>query len=73
MVSFGYVGKMIVEKRYCLEILQQTRAITSAIKSLENNILNVYIDHCVVDAMKKTTNKKQKIEELQDLLRKFNN
>ena len=34
------VEKMIVEKRYCLEILQQTRAITSAIKSLENNILN---------------------------------
>ena len=47
------VEKMIVEKRYCLEILQQTRAITSAIKSLENNILNKHIDHCVVDAMKK--------------------
>ena len=46
------VEKMIVEKRYCLEILQQTRAITSAIKSLENNILNKHIDHCVVDAMK---------------------
>ena len=43
------VEKMIVEKRYCLEILQQTRAITSAIKSLENNILNKHIDHCVVD------------------------
>ena len=66
--------KMIVEKRYCLEILQQTRAITSAIKSLENNILNKHIDHCVVDAMKKNDKqKKQKIEELQDLLRKFNN
>ncbi len=68
------VEKMIVEKRYCLEILQQTRAITSAIKSLENNILNKHIDHCVVDAMKKNDKqKKQKIEELQDLLRKFNN
>ncbi len=67
------VEKMIVEKRYCLEILQQTRAITSAIKSLENNILNKHIDHCVVDAMKKNEKqKKQKIEELQDLLRKFN-
>ena len=68
------VEKMIVEKRYCLEILQQTRAIASAIKSLENNILNKHIDHCVVDAMKKNDKqKKQKIEELQDLLRKFNN
>ena len=68
------IEKMIVEKRYCLEILQQTRAITSAIKSLENNILNKHIDHCVVDAMKKNDKqKKQKIEELQDLLRKFNN
>ena len=68
------VEKMIVEKRYCLEILQQTRAIASAIKSLENNILNKHIDHCVADAMKKNDKqKKQKIEELQDLLRKFNN
>ena len=34
------VEKMIVEKKYCMDILQQTRAVSSAIKSLENNILN---------------------------------
>ena len=47
------VEKMIVEKKYCMDILQQTRAATSAIKSLENNILNKHIDHCVTDAIKK--------------------
>ena len=47
------VEKMIVEKKYCMDILQQTRAVSSAIKSLENNILNKHIDHCVTDAIKK--------------------
>ena len=47
------VEKMIVEKKYCMDILQQTRAVSSAIKSLENNILNKHIDHCLTDAIKK--------------------
>ena len=47
------VEKMIEEKKYCMDILQQTRAVSSAIKSLENNILNKHIDHCVTDAIKK--------------------
>ena len=67
------VEKMIVEKKYCMDILQQTRAITSAIKSLENKILNKHIDHCVTDAIKKNNKEKnEKISEIQDLLKKIN-
>ena len=67
------VEKMIVEKKYCMDILQQTRAVTSAIKSLENNILNKHIDHCVTDAIKKNNkDKNEKISEIQDLLKKIN-
>jgi DNA-binding FrmR family transcriptional regulator len=67
------VEKMIVEKKYCMDILQQTRAITSAIKSLENKILNKHIDHCVTDAIKKNNkDKNEKISEIQDLLKKIN-
>ena len=67
------VEKMIVEKKYCTDILQQTRAITSAIKSLENKILNKHIDHCVTDAIKKNNkDKNEKIAEIQDLLKKIN-
>jgi len=67
------VEKMIVEKKYCMDILQQTRAITSAIKSLENKILNKHIDHCVTDAIKKNNkDKNEKISEIQNLLKKIN-
>ena len=67
------VEKMIVEKKYCMDILQQTRAVSSAIKSLENNILNKHIDHCLTDAIKKNNkDKNKKISEIQDLLKKIN-
>lgn len=67
------VEKMIVEKKYCMDILQQTGAVSSAIKSLENNILNKHIDHCVKDAIKKNNkDKNEKISEIQDLLKKIN-
>ena len=67
------VEKMIVEKKYCMDILQQTRAVSSAIKSLENNILNKHIDLCVKDAIKKNNkDKNEKISEIQDLLKKIN-
>ena len=52
---------------------QKTIAIDSAIKSLENNIHNKHMEHCGVDAVKNNDKqRKQKIEELQDLLKKFN-
>ena len=67
------VEKMIVEKKYCMDILQQTRAVSSAIKSLENNILSKHVDHCVTDAIKKNNKEKnEKISEIQDLLKKIN-
>ena len=67
------VEKMIVEKKKCMDILQQTRAATSAIKSLENNILYKHIDHCVTDAIKKNNkDKNEKISEIQDLLKRIN-
>ena len=67
------VEKMIVEKKYCMDILQQTRAVSSAIKSLENNILNKHIDQCVTDSIKKNNkDKNEKISEIQDLLKKIN-
>ena len=67
------VEKMIVEKKYCMDILQQTSAVSSAIKYLENNIMNKHIDHCVTDAIKKNNkDKNEKISEIQDLLKKIN-
>lgn len=41
------VKRMISERRYCPDILAQTRAIQSALKSLDAEILRRHIAHCV--------------------------
>lgn len=45
------VNKMIGERRYCLDILAQTRAVQSALKSVEAEILRSHLAHCVKDAL----------------------
>ena len=66
------VEKMIEEKKYCMDILQQTRAITSAIKSLEDNILEKHINSCVISAVNTSSQKNKKIKEITDLFKKIN-
>lgn len=66
------IKKMIQEKRYCTDILTQTKAATSALKSLEATILERHLNHCVSSAIEsKNKNESQKkIEELLDLFLK---
>ena len=39
------IGRMITDRRYCPEILVQTRAATAAIRSLEAAILQKHIEN----------------------------
>lgn len=45
------VKKMIGERRYCLDILAQTRAAQSALKAVEAELLSTHLAHCVKDAL----------------------
>ena len=65
--------KMIENKKYCVDILQQTRAITAAIKSVEQLILKDHMNACVSSAMKSKNKKDQdkKIDEVIKLIKKF--
>lgn len=45
------VKRMIQEHAYCPEILIQTKAISSALRSLETTILEKHINHCVKGAV----------------------
>ncbi len=47
----GGVRKMIEERRYCLDILGQTRAMQSALKAVEAEVLNTHLAHCVKHAL----------------------
>ena len=44
------VKSMIVEGRYCIDILTQTRAIHAALRRVERNILGTYLTTCATDA-----------------------
>ncbi len=60
------VEKMIRENRYCPDIVVQIKAARSALRSLEANIVESHIKHCVTAAIKSRDQKtiNQKLEEV---------
>ncbi|MCR2784416.1 MULTISPECIES: metal-sensitive transcriptional regulator [unclassified Microbacterium] len=44
------VHKMIAEEKYCIDILTQISALTSALNSVAVGLLDDHLKHCVVDA-----------------------
>ena len=66
------IKRMIEEKRYCTDILMQLRAVRSALKSVESNILQKHLQHCVAQSFNSDENKEQKIKELKMLFDKYN-
>lgn len=65
------VKKMIEDCRYCPEILIQLKAVRSAIKSVESNILKTHLEHCVAHSFENEHERDQKIKEIKDLLDRF--
>lgn len=67
------VKKMIEERRYCPDIITQLRAISSATKALEAQLLETHLGACVADAFKTedTEDQTQKIEELIKLFKRY--
>lgn len=64
------VGRMVESSEYCPKILLQTKAISSALRSLETNILKKHIHHCMKNALKKDGNESAlKIKELVDIFK----
>lgn len=66
------ISTMIDGQKYCIDILTQTKAIRSAIKSLEFEILEGHLNTCVKDAMSSGDHLKsnEKIDEIMLLLKK---
>lgn len=67
------IKKMIEEGRYCPDILIQLRAVRSALKAVESNVLQTHLQHCVAQSFDSETEKNQKIEELKMLFDRFEN
>lgn len=64
------IKKMIEERRYCPDIITQLRAIGSAAKAIESNILRRHLEACVRDAFL-SGDKSASQEKLDELIKIF--
>lgn len=67
------VQKMIEEKRYCVDILTQLSAVSSAAGRVQQDILERHLSGCVKHALqgRSEAEKKKKIDEILSLLKSF--
>jgi DNA-binding FrmR family transcriptional regulator len=67
------IQKMIEDERYCVDILTQLHSVVGAILRVEDNILSKHLQMCVSESLKagSALDKKEKIEEITRLLKRF--
>ncbi len=63
------IKSMVEDDKYCVDILTQTAAVSSAIGSFSREILEAHIRSCVIDGVKSGDN--EKIEELISVIERF--
>ncbi len=65
--------KMVEEDRYCIDVLTQTTSVVSALKGVEDLVMEQHLNTCVADAMRSEDPmaKQEKIDEVMTVLSKF--
>jgi DNA-binding FrmR family transcriptional regulator len=60
------VQRMIEERKYCIDILNQIQAVKGALARIEDNILKKHMESCVSDAVKGNSQieKNKKLDEI---------
>lgn len=66
------VARMIDEDRYCIDIINQMRAVRAALDKVEQDILHGHLQHCVAHAFHAGSDSERqvKIDELMEVLEK---
>ena len=64
------ITKMIEEEKYCIDILDQIRAVKSALATVEGKVLKIHLKACVKDALRSEKNFDEKVEELLKTLKR---
>lgn len=65
------VQKMIADRKYCIDILNQICAVKGALSSVEEKILRRHFQHCVSDALRGDS-EKEKQQKLDEIFRLIN-
>ncbi len=67
------IQKMVEEDRYCIDLLSQTASVISALRGVEDMVMQHHLQTCVTDAMRSDNSdlKREKIDEVMTVLSKF--
>ncbi len=67
------ISKMVDADRYCIDILTQTSAVVSALKGVEELLMEHHLHSCVSHAMQQDDphEKNVKIKEVMDIITRF--
>lgn len=71
--QIGGIEKMIQEDRYCIDILTQISAVVSALRGVEDRVMQNHLNTCVADAMRSEDSREQqeKVDEVLSVITKF--
>ena len=64
------VANMVDEEKYCIDILNQIKAVKNALSTVEGKILKNHLKACVKDALKSDQVFEDKVEELMKTLKR---
>ena len=64
------IQAMIEERRYCMDLLSQTRAVTGAMRKIESGILESHLKHCVNDAISSKSSEEAALK-IKEIIRIF--
>ena len=67
------IEKMVEDDRYCIDILTQISAVSTALESVAYKILDDHVNHCVVGALESGDDRdvETKTRELLDAVQRF--
>ena len=67
------IRKMVENDRYCIDIITQTSAVISALKGVEEIVLEHHLQSCVTHAMQQNDpqEKQVKIDEVMNIFKRF--
>ena len=64
------IMRLIDEGKYCIDILNQLKAVQKALASVEANILETHMENCIGQAISSPAEAKQKIAELTKIIKR---
>lgn len=66
------IARMVENDQYCIDILTQVAAVTSALKAVSLGLLEDHLEHCVADAARKGgAEAEAKLEEAMQAIRRL--